>query len=239
MDLERDYQWYVESFRELDEQHANHDSLLDFVRDRVFRSSFHNPGFARVTLASEIHGIGLRMAMEAMVRGLSRRNGDDPLTMQWAQRFDQQTTTRFHRDNGPDESYLLLGYEPSPVESDLAMADYSRAAFDLDISPSEFLDRYNPMFAANAERIVPYVTRLTRPAPGTAQLLIINNSRLPSDAGGRNRLGVLHQATIAAPIAGAQRVIHSVQLAPASLASEKVSRAEWEHFLRTDEISAT
>lgn len=230
------YGWSVDTLDEFNDANLYNSLVGDFVYDAVFRTTLDKPGFALITFAGEIDSAGLREAMTALVRGLSKRNGDDPLTVQSAQRFDQQNTTRFHLDNGPDESYLLLGYEPSPVSSELAVADYARAAFDLGISPTEYLDRYNPMFAGNAERLVPYTTRLDLFDSRSAQLLIINNSRLPFDAGGRNRLGVLHQATIPAPIPAETRVINSVQIAPASQASEKVSSAEWETFLGEDMI---
>ena len=37
------------------------------------------------------------------------------------------------------ESMLVLGYEPSKVRSRLFLADYSRAANDLGITPQDFL----------------------------------------------------------------------------------------------------
>ena len=46
-------------------------------------------------------------------------------------------TTRPHRDGGPDECLLLLGYEPSSVPAELRMADYSRCAHGLGLTPGE------------------------------------------------------------------------------------------------------
>jgi hypothetical protein len=40
-----------------------------------------------------------------------------------AVRFDQQVNT-FHVDNAADQSFLMLGYEPSEIESELHIADY-------------------------------------------------------------------------------------------------------------------
>lgn len=238
LNIEHDYERLVDRYGELDPGQRDESPLADFVYDRVFRTTFDRPGFAVITLAPALSGIGLRKAMEMMVRELSRRNGQDPLAIQWAQRFDQQVTTRFHLDNGPDESYLLLGYEPTQVLSEIAIADYSRAAFDLGISPSEYLHSYNPMFVNNLDRLAPYVTTFDLSDPGGAVLLIVNNSRLPFDTDMHNRLGVLHQATIPEPVVGAQRVINSVQIAPLSIASEKVSLSEWERFLGSDEIQS-
>ena len=61
-------------------------------------------------------------------------------------RFDHQTTTKFHLDGAPEESVLMLGYEPTTVASSLNMADYSRAAADRGVSPEQFLAEFNPMF---------------------------------------------------------------------------------------------
>ena len=45
-------------------------------------------------------------------------------------RFSQVTSTEAHLDGAPDESILMLGYEPSEVESRLTIHDYVRCAAD-------------------------------------------------------------------------------------------------------------
>ena len=79
-----------------------------------------------------------------------------------AGRFDQQVTTRLHRDGGPDECFLMLGYEPSAIVAEIGIADYSKCAHDMGLSASEFLDHYNPMFAAGEDLLRPYTRRWNR-----------------------------------------------------------------------------
>ena len=111
---------------------------VDFVYDQVFRATLDRPGFVSIPLAPGTDSRGLRRAMLALARQLSERH-PEPLDLQWVLRFDQQITSRFHRDAALDESYLLLGYEPSLVVSEVAMADFSCAARDLGITPAEYV----------------------------------------------------------------------------------------------------
>ena len=71
-------------------------------------------------------------------------------------RFDQQETTKFHLDGAPEQSMLMLGYEPSRVVSRLFLADYTRAASDLGITPQLFLTEFNPMYRAEIEKLSPH-----------------------------------------------------------------------------------
>src|SRR5205814_4714013 len=65
--------------------------------------------------------------------------------------------------------------EPSEVHSELAIADYSRAACELGIAPQRFLVEHNPMFAEGERLLAPFVTRLPRFDPTAAQVLLVNN----------------------------------------------------------------
>jgi hypothetical protein len=186
-----------------------------FVFPAVFRTGFEEPGFALISLPDSVSSSDLRRFMVALKDGLSAqyhaRTGRH-LTYLSLLRFDQQNTTRFHRDGGPDESYLILGYEPSVVQSIVRIADYSRAAHDLGITPTAFLKDYNPLFPDGARVLLPYTTELRAFHAARANILIINNSCLPLDGSGFP--GILHQATIPTPIQGARRVINSTMLVP-------------------------
>jgi len=54
---------------------------------------------------------------------VSVRRGRLPFTFRSLARFDQQETTKFHLDGAPEQSMLVLGYEPSRVQSRLPTAD--------------------------------------------------------------------------------------------------------------------
>jgi hypothetical protein len=159
---------------------------------------------------------------------------DKALVYVSAARFDQQTTTRLHRDGGPEESFLMLGYEPSAVASELQIADYARCAFDLGLSPKEFLVRHNPMFQAGHELLMPYTTRIPCFSRTNYQIAFINNSCAPYSEARAAWQGTLHTATIVNPDDAQRRVINSTMLASVPKGSpENLSPAELDEFVHT------
>src|SRR5262245_10472722 len=153
--------------------------LADHVYDCVCRTDFDAPGFCLVDLGPDVTSsrlrafmISLRNAMREVHKARAGRN----LVFLSAARFDQQVTTKLHRDGAPDESFLMLGYEPSQVQSEVLLADYSKCAFDMGLTPEQFLDQHNPMFVAGEALLEPYTTRVTCFANASYQVLLINNS---------------------------------------------------------------
>ncbi len=229
METHREHNWYIENIAEFEQASSHGDFYCaDFVYESVFRDDLEQAGYVHIRFAPEIGSRDLRRAMLVLAGQLSVRH-PEPLTTRWALRFDQQITSRFHRDGGPDESYLLLGYEPSSVASEVFIADFSRAAAAENITPDAYLARYNLMIATDAERLSPYVTRLSGFDSRVPNLLVINNSA--------SRLGVFHRAAVLVPLAGERRIINSVQIAPASLPGENLSPDDRKNFLVTEEIS--
>src|SRR5207244_9200311 len=111
------------------------------VFDLVWRFDFKAPGFALLDIEAEVDSHTLRSWMVALKQRLSEiavHRGRKPFLFRSLARFDQQVTTNFHLDGAPAESMLILGYEPSKVESCLFLADFTRAAFDLGITPERF-----------------------------------------------------------------------------------------------------
>src|SRR5438105_4148074 len=107
--------------------------LAATIYDRVCRTGFDSPGFCLVDLGSSTSSKALRRLMvelRARLQMIQRSRAGRDLVFLSAGRFDQQVSTKFHRDGGPEECFLMLGYEPSPVAAELAMADYSRCAHD-------------------------------------------------------------------------------------------------------------
>ena len=216
---------------------ARPDELAALVYERVCRTSFDAPGFYVIDFGAEASSHSLRQVMFSLKHGLQAihlaRAGADLIFIS-AGRFDQQVTTRLHRDGGPDECFLMLGYEPSEVAADLAIADYSRCAFDLGLTPSEFLNRHNPMFAAGVELLRPYTTPVSRFSIHSYQILLINNSNAPYSESGGAWQGVLHTATIRNPSTSARRVVNSTMVASVRPGTEEpVSEAEIAEFLKT------
>ena len=91
-------------------------------------------------------------------------------------RFSQKQTTPPHRDGAPDRSILILGYEPTEVDSSLAIADYSRCARKLGLTPKQFLDDFNPMYARGLKELEPFTKELDEFDKKRHQILLINNS---------------------------------------------------------------
>jgi hypothetical protein len=182
---------------------------------RVARTSLSEPGVALLQWTRDLTSRDLRSAMVALYREfLAFAKSQWNLSLQYLSlgRFDQQTTTRFHLDGGPEVSFLMLGYEPSRVDSQFAIADYSQAAFDAGCQPAEYLDRYNPMFPEGASRIVPYAFNIDAFNPSLSQILLINNSRQGWAKDTAGQLGVMHQGTISLPDPMAQRIINSTMI---------------------------
>ena len=90
--------------------------LVAWIFERVCRRDLSQPGFVLIQLPVFDTTFELRQLMLDLKHGLSRRHEDlcgGKLVYQSMGRFDQQETTKPHRDGGPEESLLLLGYEPS------------------------------------------------------------------------------------------------------------------------------
>lgn len=207
---------------------------------RVFRTTFDSPGFALVKFDAATKSMVLRRAMvelkAILTSTLVRRRGRG-LSFLSMGRFDQQVTTRFHLDGAPEESILILGYEPSAVRSRIWLADYSRSAFDRGLSPSEYLERYNPMFPSGEAVLDRYITEVESFDSRVAQILMVNNSRTDCRDDGGGLLGVLHKAKIVEADPQARRVVNSVMMVTRTEDDEAISPATVGEFVATDRIA--
>ena len=195
---------------------VNPTAIAAQIYNRVCRTDFTVPGFCVVKLGLSLSSIEFRKLMVELTREmgvLHQRQTGKTLIYISAGRFDQQTTTRPHLDGGPEESLLMLGYEPTHVQSEVEISDYTQCAQHLGISPKEFMAQHNPMFHAGFELLRPYAYRLNEFDVAAYQIVVINNSSAPID--GKSWLGVLHTATILTPDESQRRVINSTMIAPA------------------------
>jgi hypothetical protein len=224
-------------FTSLDGPLGDLTALAERVFPQVFRSDFSAPGVALLSLGPMVGSTELRSLMVALKEALLDlyfRHTDRHLVYLSMAKFNQQVTTKFHLDGAPEESYLMLGYEPTVVPSRLAVADYTRAARDWGITPETLLADFNPMYADHERRLRPYVTELTAFDPAVAQILLVNNSRMPYVESRRNPLGVMHQATIVTPQPGRNRVVNSIMM---GTAAEPVEAVGQRLFLETDAVA--
>ena len=180
----------------------------------------------------------LRKYMVELKMGLSEKCQEvfnATLGYYWLTRFDQQNTTKYHRDNAPDNSYLMLGYEPSAIESRLLFADYHRLVTENNIPTDKYYELYNPMFEQGEKRLRPYVTELKGFNNEAYNLVVINNSNLNSD----KTRGVLHKAEIRKKDLNRPRIVNSVMLYLKSLNDPEENEKEKEmRFIRTEEVNS-
>lgn len=209
----------------------------ELIHDRVWRFDFAAPGFCLIDVGP-VQSDALRSLMVELKLRLSdiavRRAGAG-FVFRSMGRFDQQETTKFHLDGAPAASLLMLGYEPSDVQSRLFLADFSRCADDLGITPGRFLQEFNPMFRKGEEVLGRYVTELPQPRDGCSRILLINNSSLPFDEGRMNPLGVMHKAEIVTPDESKHRIVNSIMLGLGE--HDLIGQAQQHEFIATDAIS--
>jgi len=205
-------------------------SAADVFR-RVWRTSLDQPGWAVLIPDAVADSFTLRRQMWQLLGELSgeaERAGLLPFVPERLGRFDQQVSTKFHRDGGPDESLLLLGYEPSRVRSRLFVTDACRAADAAGQGVNAFLTANNPMFPDGERVLTEVMTEIVWPHDRGA-IVVVNNSLLPDDRPNR-QFGLLHKGWIEHPDPTATRVINSIGAMPAgetgrpAVAVEQVGR---------------
>jgi hypothetical protein len=204
----------------------------------VWRFDFTAPGFCLLDLGRGVASYKLRSWMLALKERLSEINvghTGKPFVYRSMGRFDQQETTKFHLDGAPDQSLLLLGYEPSKVRSRLFLADYSRCAYELSIEPKQFLSEFNPMFRKGEDLLARFITELPQPEEGHARILLINNSSLPFTETRAHALGVLHKAEIVNPTDAERRIVNSILLTSSGV--EAIGPEQQREFVATAKIS--
>lgn len=215
--------------------------IANWTYERACRIDFEQPGFVLINLPAVQGSHQLRREMVDLKRSLDAIHQaitGKRLKYFSMGRFDQQVTTKPHRDGGPDESVLMLGYEPTSIRSRLRMADYSKCAFDLGLDPSELLRKHNPMFAVGEQMLANYTTQPEGVDPACFQILVINNSCVPFRQNDKGLLGVLHEAIIEDPNPSATRIVNSTMIASVGVdAAEAITEEMQEHFLTTDDIS--
>lgn len=214
--------------------------IAAFVFERTCRSHFDAPGFCIVHLGSNLSSVSFRQLMvdiKKEMASIQESRTQQTLIYLSAARFDQQETTIPHLDGGPDECFLMLGYEPSDIPSEIEIFDYTKCAFQLGLSPKEFMARHNPMFQKGHDLLRPYATLVPGFSPDSFQIVCINNSSAPYVTAGTNWQGTLHTATILKPDETKRRVINSTMIARAPLgATDLVDESALYDFIHTSEV---
>jgi hypothetical protein len=218
-------------------------ALAAAMLDRVARANTSAPGFALIDAGDRLDPVGFRSLLVELAGGLDHayreRFPGRRLALHWVGRFSQQRTTEPHLDGAPEDSLLMLGYEPSPVVSHVAVHDYSRAALDRGLEPGEFLNQFNPTFGESRALMEPYRTRLHRFDGTRYQVLLVNNSSGPFVRRRDGMIGVMHQSMIPAPDPASHRFVSTLMMTTADESSPDRFRTEdVELFVRSGEFKA-
>jgi len=213
------------------------DDEIDKIYSSVFRKNYVELGFIILTFKEEMNSKILRKYMVKIKQDLSQKcqnEFNEKLDFYWLGRFNQQNTTKYHRDNAPEDSYLMLGYEPSKVDSKLSFADYHQLITKNNIPIDKYYELHNPIYKDGEELLKPYIKEVENFEKETYKIVLMNNSDLNS----KKTFGVLHKAVIIEKDLSQSRVINSIMLylKPMNQPNNKSKEEEIE-FLETNEIS--
>lgn len=205
--------------------------------EKVFRNSIEQPGFHWVDFGKDIDSTIFRQKMVDLkdeLTELCRIHLHQELIYQWLARFNHQHTSRFHRDSAAEHSILMLGYEPTQVDSQVYIADYSKLIEKENTSLIDF-------FGGNEDVNIPfdesslasYSTELLPFPKNHYRLLVLNNSKSFED----KTYGVFHRGDIPEKIEGEDRVINSVMLNIGEIGTkENYKEKEIVDFVTTNKI---
>jgi hypothetical protein len=212
------------------------EALVDMVFANVFRQDLTRPGFALIDFGPGYSSEGLRESMVELKKVCNQKAGHafgKQLDYQWMGRFDQQATTKFHRDNAPDQSFLMLGYEPSAIRSRLFMADYAQLIVGLGISEKTYFESYNPMYTEGEKALLPYTTAIKGFDNTHFQILFLNNSHSETATP-----GLFHKAEMIDENPVLPRIVNSMMLVLGSLSvPNHVAEEEERAFVQTQKFS--
>ena len=216
---------------------VNIKEIAEHCVENVFRTNTDAPGFVHLDFGKDSTSLQLRTIMVALKKELSAfttRRFNKKLSYHWLVRFDQQVSTPFHLDNAEDQSFLMLGYQPSEVESELYIADYYKYASDKKEASETYLKNFIPVFKGDEAILKPYITKLASFNKHTYKIVLINNSN-PKQS--RETLGVFHKAKIKKPDLNKSRIVNSMIFNMLSIDNTIEDEKKENAFLSTNRIS--
>ncbi|MEL6535776.1 MAG: hypothetical protein AAFQ98_10210 [Bacteroidota bacterium] len=210
---------------------------LEVIYQAVFRRSTEQPGFYFEDLGPQGDSSAFRKRMVALKEGLARlckMHTRQRLNYQWMGRFSHQHTSQFHRDSAQPHSYLILGYEPTQVESKVSLADYTKLVEDQGISLAEYFGGSQEVNTANADpQLQRYVTELAPFPKNHYRLLLLNNSKSFETT----TYGVFHRGEVLQKVAGEDRILNSLMLYTTTLEEEDPhTPQEVNNFVTTEHV---
>lgn len=202
----------------------------------VFRTTTEAPGFMHLVFSEELTPYQFRSILTELKKELSAltvSKFNKKLDYHWLVRFDQQVNTPFHVDNAADQSILMLGYEPSEVESELQIADYHAYA-ETCTTPEDYYNKFTPVYKDEERFLKPFTSIIKTVDSYKYSVVIMNNSSPKPNV---DTLGVFHKAHILNKALSKSRIVNSMVLNV--VATDKVTEDEKKenHFLNNNLIS--
>jgi len=216
---------------------VNIKNIAQYCIKNVFRTNTDKAGFVHLDFGKQIGSNQLRTIMVDLKTELSRfttKQFNKTLTYQWLGRFDQQVTTPYHLDNAGDQSFLMLGYEPSEIESELYLADYHKFSQENETASNHHFDKSNPIYQGDETLLKPYISEVKPFDKNTYKIILINNSSSKSH---NDTLGIFHMARIIKPDLNKSRVINTMMLNMMPESENNEKKISEDEFKNTDHIS--
>lgn len=185
---------------------------LQAIYEAVFRQSTEQPGFYYQDLGKAMDSRAFRQLMVNLKNGLSyisKHRSGKQLVSQSIGRFDHQHSSMFHRDSAAAHSFLMLGYEPTQVDSRVYVADYSKFIESQEVSLETYFGGDQDVnIAENEELLISYTTVLTPFPKDHYRLLLLNNSKSFEE----KTFGVFHRGEVSKKNNDEDRIINYMML---------------------------
>ncbi len=204
------------------------------IYKEVFRQSTINSGFCYFDFGKEIDSESFRQIMVNLKKSISetcKTKLNKKLIYQSIGRFNHQNTSRFHRDTAENHSFLMLGYEPTKVDSKVYVADYSKYIEVHNIPLLNYFENdESTNTIENYDGLEPYITELNPFYKNHFRLLILNNSKSFTE----KTYGVFHRGEIPNEVEQENRVLNYMMLHLSDkLVEEKYSNEIVNDFIST------
>ncbi len=177
----------------------------------VFRHSTEQPGFYVLDFSHQIDAITFRQYMvdiKQVLGNLCKVRLNKKLDYQSVGRFNHQNTSKLHRDTAMPHSFLMLGYEPTEVKSNMYIADYSRFIEDQGMTIESYFKGDHETNQPYGNLPKSYITQLPPFVKDHYRLLLLNNSKSFE----KPTLGVFHAAEIYETLPNEPRILNYMMM---------------------------
>jgi hypothetical protein len=212
--------------------------LIKTIYDSIFRQNTKQAGFYYLNLEDKLNSKVFRQLMVDLKNALSilcNQHLKKELHYQSLGRFNHQDASKPHRDTAGDHSFLILGYEPTMVESKAFITDYSKYIEHERIPLETFFgENKETNLVEDISSLTDYKTEMKPFNKNHYRILIANNSRSYAET----TFGVFHSAEIPEKVDNQDRLLNYMMLKLSDLNSkEQYTLQDVQEFLNTDKVN--